>query len=89
MPFPGIAEAGEGADFDGFSSAWMRERAPRARMRFERRAALRAGAPSSRREGNNDTLRRAERAAVVAAVSRVRARRRAAALPEDAAGEVE
>ncbi len=89
MPFPGIAEAGEGADFDGFSSAWMRERAPRARMRFERRAARRAGAPSSRREGKNDIPRRAERAAVVAAaVSRVRARRRAAALPEDAAGEV-
>lgn len=90
MPFPGIAEAGEGADFDGFVSAWMSARAPRARMRFERRAARRAGAPSSRREGKNDTLRRAERAAVVAAaVSRVRARRHAAALPEDAAGEVE
>ena len=90
MPFPGVVKTQEGTGFDGFLSAWMRERAPRARIRFERRAARRAGTPSSRRGGRNDALRRADRAAVVAAaVSRVRARRRAAALPEDAAGEVD
>ena len=90
MPFPGVAETHEGADFDGFLSAWMKERAPRARTRFERRAARRSAMSSSRRGFGHDGLRRADRAAVVAAaVSRVRARRRVAALPEDAAGEVE
>ena len=90
MPFPGIAEAGEGADFDGFLDAWMSERAPRARMRFERRAARRSAASSSRRGFGRDGLRHADRAAAVAAaVSRVRARRRAATLPEDATGGVE
>lgn len=83
MPFPEIARAEEGAGFDTFLSAWMRERAPRARMRFERRAARRSGTPSKRRGAEGDVSRRADRAAVVAAaVSRVRARRRAAAFPE-------
>lgn len=90
MPFPGIVEAGEGADFDGFLGAWMRERAPLARMRFERRAARRSATSSSHRGFECDGLRHADRAAVVAAaVSRVRARRRAATLPEDATGGVE
>ena len=87
MPLPGIVRAEEGRDFDAFLGAWMRERASGARIRFERRAARRARAPSRLSGGAGDVAGRADRAAVVAAaVSRVRTRRRAAANSDDGAG---
>ena len=83
MPLPGTDRKGGVADFDIFLNAWMRERAPKARMRFERRAVRRSGARTGRRGKETDASLRADRAAVVAAaVSRVRERRRAAAVPE-------
>ncbi len=83
MPAPQGARCDADVDFDGFLSAWMRERAPRARMRFERRALRRSAQSSKRRDRGGDPLRSADRAAVVAAaVSRVRARRRGRAIPD-------
>lgn len=82
MPFPGDVGEAEDGDASAFLRAWMRERAPLARARFERRAARRARRRSGRREPGADPLEHAERAAVVAAaVSRVRARRRAGPPP--------
>ena len=82
MPFPGEAGEGEDGDPGAFLRAWMRERAPLARARFERRAARGARRRSGRRESAADPLAHADRAAVVAAaVSRVRARRRAGSSP--------
>ena len=81
MPFPGDAQHRDRAGLDGFVRAWMVERAPRARARFERRAARRAGGRKAVRGREADTLERADRAAVVAAaVARVRERRRGAQL---------
>lgn len=79
MPFPGKGGEGRGEDPDAFLRAWMAERAPRARARFERRAARRASRRKTLRGREADALQGAERAAVVAAaVARVRERRRAA-----------
>ena len=78
QPMPPPEGVGEGSDAGGesFLQAWMRERAPRARARFERRARRRQArsareAPGLAATGNLD---RAE--VIAAAVARVRARRR-------------
>ena len=79
MPFPGKGGEARGGDPDTFVRAWMAERAPRARARFERRAARRASRRKTPRGREADALQGAERAAVVAAaVARVRERRRTA-----------
>ena len=81
MPSPEGVREGSGADFGEFLRAWMSERAPRARARFERRA-RRLRARSTRDGSGAGVPGRPDRAAVVAAaVSRVRSRRRAAAMP--------
>ena len=79
MLLPGGGGEGGSADSGAFLEAWMRERAPRARTRFARRAARRARGRAARRSRTEDAegSARADRAAVVAAaISRVRARRR-------------
>ena len=76
MPPPEGARIAPEAGADAFRRAWMRERAPRARARFERRE-RRLRERSARESPWSAALGGRDRASVIAAaVSRVRARRR-------------
>lgn len=76
MPPPDGARPGPDAGADDFRRAWMRERAPRARARFERRN-RRLRERSARESPGLAPIGGLDREAVIAAaVSRVRARRR-------------
>lgn len=75
MPPPAGARTGPDAGADDFRQAWMRERAPRARARFERRK-RRLRERSARESPGLAAVGGLDReAAIAAAVSRVRARR--------------